>query len=70
MNKGKIVSSLRKHKDMIDSMLKVQIPQDLHKEPNPYVTWFVSAGRDHKIVLWKLIDGKAMRRSQRNVPPS
>ena len=67
MNKGKIVSSLKRHKDMIDSMLKLQIPLT-QPQGNPYVSWFVSAGRDQMLVLWKLIDGKPMRRSLKNIP--
>ena len=56
---------------MIDSMILVhfsQYSQDKDLEDsqkvvskrNPFVKWIVSAGRDHKFVVWKLFDGKIM----------
>jgi len=51
------------HKDMIDSMLKLEFLPEKVLTGNPYVQWFLTASRDRHIVLWKLIDGKVMRRS-------
>lgn len=43
----RIVSCLKAHKDMIDSMYKlVDLPADKMKSANPYIQWFVSASRD------------------------
>lgn len=30
------------------------------KSVNPFIKWLISIGRDHKIVLWKLFNGKLM----------
>eukprot|EP00347_Sterkiella_histriomuscorum_P021612 403333373 len=63
VNKNKMTCQLRFHKDMIDSMLKLEFPSEKLKSKNQYVTWFLSASRDRQIVLWKIIDGKVMRRN-------
>ena len=34
---------------------------------NNHITWLLSAGRDRRITLWKLIDGKVMTKS--DYPP-
>ena len=47
---------------MIDSLLKLELPSDKTKTTNPYITWLLSASRDRSIILWKLIDGKIMKR--------
>ncbi len=48
---------------MIDSLLKLEFRTSKTKSSNQYITWFLSASRDREIVLWKLIDGKIMRRN-------
>ena len=48
---------------MIDSMLKLEFRPEKTKTTNPYIIWFLSASRDRQIVLWKLIDGKVMKRN-------
>lgn len=58
------------HRDMVDSMLKVNFPPEKLKIGNPYINYFVSAGRDRQILLWKLYDGKAMYRVKQSVLPS
>ena len=54
---------------MIDSMRLVDFSkysQDdkntnlVESGQNPFVRWIISAGRDHKFVVWKLFDGKIM----------
>jgi len=78
VNKGKLVSSLAGHHDMIDSLLKLNFPQPspkLSKQPPhlasiPYISWLLSAGRDRQIILWKLFDGKNMRRKKQFNPAS
>ena len=47
---------------MIDSLLKLELPIDKSKTGNPYIVWLISASRDRSIVLWKLIDGKPMKK--------
>lgn len=51
---------MRHHTDMIDSLLKYEFPQKVLKVVCPHISWLLSASRDRKIVLWKLIDGKIM----------
>ena len=34
--------------------------QGHHQMVNPYVRWILSMGRDNKLVLWKLFDGRIM----------
>ena len=31
-----------------------------YEQLNPFVRWILTVGRDNKIVLWKLFDGKIM----------
>lgn len=47
---------------MIDSMLKLEFSCDKTKSNNPYINWLISASRDRTIVLWKLFEGKPMKR--------
>ena len=47
---------------MIDTLLKMELPGKMLINDNSHVKWLLSAGRDRKLVLWKLIDGKLMRR--------
>lgn len=65
MNKPTILSRLKTHKDMIDSMLKLEFLPEKIKTANPYIVWFLSASRDRNIIMWKVIDGKIVRRSQK-----
>lgn len=51
---------LRHHTDMIDSLLKYEFPQKVLKVCCPHISWLLSASRDRKIALWKLVDGKIM----------
>jgi len=37
MNRNRVLSQLKMHKDMIDSMYKLEMPQDKIKSSNPYV---------------------------------
>ncbi len=60
-HKGTRVAQLSGHRDMIDSMLRVELTNDKIKLVNPYINWFVSAGRDRQIILWKLYDGKPLK---------
>jgi hypothetical protein len=59
------MSRLKTHKDMIDSMLKLDFLPEKIRTSNPYIVWFLSAGRDRNIVLWKVVDGKVVRRSKK-----
>jgi len=45
---------------MIDSLLKYEFPQKVLKVCCPHISWLLSASRDRKIALWKLVDGKIM----------
>jgi hypothetical protein len=63
VNKGKVVSVLKKHADMIDSLLKIEFSAEKIKSGNPYIQWMLSASRDRQIILWKLIDGRPMKRN-------
>ena len=48
---------------MIDSIAKVDLPaKDTKCRQSNYVQWMVSAGRDRNIVLWKLFDGKPIKK--------
>jgi len=47
---------------MIDSLLKVTFSSEKMKTQNPYIQWLLSAGRDRQLILWKLLDGKVLRR--------
>jgi len=60
---GKCVSTLKHHSDMIDSLLKLDLSSKAYKVKNPYVQWVLSASRDRRIVLWKLLDGKPLSKS-------
>ena len=63
---------LEHHDDMIDSMRLIDLQKSTHSKSkdknksnnsgnkNPYVKWLLSMGRDNKLVLWKLFDGKIM----------
>ena len=55
---------MRHHTDMIDALFKYEFPQKVLKTKSPHATWLLSASRDRKITLWKLIDGKVMRKSE------
>lgn len=48
---------------MIDSLLKFEFPYKIVKNYCNHVSWLISASRDRKIALWKLIDGKVMKKS-------
>ena len=67
---NKLVSTLKKHSDMIDSLLKLEFPCDKSKTINPYINWLLSASRDRTIVLWKLFEGKPMKREVINLSNS
>ena len=54
---------LRHHTDMIDALYKYEFPNKVLKTKSAHVTWLLSASRDRKIALWKLIDGKIMTKS-------
>ena len=54
---------LKHHTDMIDSLLRYNFAKKVVKTKCPHVSWLLSAGRDRKIVLWKLIDGKIMTKT-------
>ena len=47
---------------MIDSMLKFQCGRNQSKQLAPWTQWLLSAGRDGRIVLWKLMDGVLVSR--------
>lgn len=67
INTASVTAVLRHHTDMIDSLLKFEFPHKVSRNKNEHVQWLVSAGRDRKVVLWKLIDGKVMTKS--DFPP-
>lgn len=46
VNKGKVISVLKKHADMIDSLLKIDFTHEKIKTSNPYIQWMLSASRD------------------------
>lgn len=58
----RIVSILKKHEDMIDSLIKLDFHKDKCKFENKFIVWLLSASRDRTIVLWKLLDGKPLKR--------
>jgi hypothetical protein len=66
--KGNKTTILKKHSDMIDSLLKLDFDPEKVKYNNLYVQWMLSASRDRQIVLWKLLDGKVLMKS--NCPAS
>ena len=49
---------------MIDALFKYEFPPKVIKTKSAHVTWLLSASRDRKITLWKLIDGKIMKKSE------
>ena len=54
---------------MIDSMLKINLAPEITQvrtKKIPQVQWLISAGRDRKLILWKLLDGQNLRRVQTN----
>jgi len=61
-HKGARSDNLAGHRDMVDSMMKIQFTPSKVKLGNLYINYFISAGRDRQILLWKLYDGKAMHR--------
>ena len=67
MNAEVIVSVLKHHTDMIDSLLKYEFSPKMFRTKSTHVQWIISASRDRKIILWKLIDGKIM--SKCDFPP-
>ena len=58
-----VTAVLKHHTDMIDSLLKYEFPIKIVKGRNAHIVWFLSASRDRHITLWKLIDGKVMKKS-------
>ena len=58
----KVVSVLKAHTDMIDSLLMFQYGRVQSRNLSPWTQWLLSAGRDGKIILWKLIDGMQVNR--------
>lgn len=58
-----VTAVLKHHTDMIDSLLKYNLPLKVTKVRNSHITWLLSTSRDRRITLWKLIDGKVMRRT-------
>ena len=59
-----VTAVLKHHTDMIDALFKYEFPQKILKSKSPHITWLLSASRDRKITLWKLIDGKVMPKSE------
>lgn len=55
---------LKHHTDMIDALFKYEFPSKVLKTKCAHVTWLLSASRDRRITLWKLIDGKIMTKSE------
>jgi hypothetical protein len=56
------IEKLLHHSDMIDVM-KVLPLKAVHKvKSNVYIQYLMSAGRDKRIVIWKLLDGKCLKR--------
>ncbi len=64
LNTERIVSCLKGHKDMIDSMYKME---EMPEAKGKYTQWFVSASRDRQLIMWKLCDGRVMRRSKEHI---
>ena len=52
---------------MIDSLLRFDFSPKMFRTKSNHVQWILSASRDRKIILWKLIDGKIM--SKCDYPP-
>ena len=67
INAEVIVAVLREHTDMIDSLLKFEFSPKMFRTKSNHVQWILSASRDRRIILWKLIDGKIM--SKCDYPP-
>lgn len=61
--KQKVVSVLNGHKDMIDSLLKLNFSAEKINSKCPYMIYLISASRDRSIMLWKLVDGRIMRKN-------
>ena len=61
---------MKKHTDMIDSLLRLDFSCSKTKTINPYINWLISASRDRTIVLWKLFEGKPMKREYINLANS
>lgn len=57
-----VTSVLKHHTDMIDSLLKYEFPNKVTKSRNFHITWLLSSSRDRRITLWKLVDGKIMKK--------
>ena len=55
---------LKHHTDMIDALFKYEFPSKVLKTKCAHVPWLLSASRDRRITLWKLIDGKIMTKSE------
>ena len=51
-NKKLSLDNKKRRKDEIEEMRRAEI--------NPYIRWLVTIGRDHKMVVWKLFDGRVM----------
>ena len=66
MHSEQIISVLGNcHLDMIDSLLKIELTPEITQIQSKRATqiqWLLSAGRDRKLILWKLLDGVPMRR--------
>jgi len=48
---------------MIDSLLKFEFSKRVLKTRCAHISWLLSASRDRKIALWKLVDGKVMTKT-------
>ena len=59
-----VTAVLKHHTDMIDALFKYEFPPKVLKTKSAHVTWLLSASRDRRIALWKLIDGKIMKKSE------
>lgn len=64
MHTQKLTSKLEHHTDMIDSMIQVHFLPNNTKSKNNQIQWLLSASRDHRIVLWKLLAGMLMTKSE------
>ena len=54
---------LKHHTDMIDSLLKFEFSKKVLRTRCAHISWLLSASRDRKIALWKLVDGKPMTKT-------
>ena len=59
-----VTAVLKHHTDMIDSLLRYEFTTNIRKTNNSHITWLISASRDRRLTLWKLIDGKIMTKSE------